>query len=80
MKCWMLLAGGKASATDFFRKKTETRLTERVVPIVKATTDKVGLAQQYNQYPGMATQFNLVDKKQASVEQYVARRSTGSIP
>jgi len=75
MKCWMLLAGGKSSATDFFRKKTETRLTERVAPIVKATTDKVGLAQQYNQYAGMAAQFNLVDKQQASVEQYVTQQA-----
>ncbi|MDP1646336.1 MAG: DUF4197 domain-containing protein [Thiobacillus sp.] len=70
-----ILTGGKTSATDFFRKKTETRLTERFAPIVKATTDKVGLAQQYNQYAGMAAQFNLVDKKQASVEQYVTQQA-----
>ena len=58
-----ILTGGKTSATDFFRKKTETTLTERFGPIVKATTDKVGLAQQYNQYVGMAAQFNLLEKK-----------------
>ena len=70
-----ILTGGKTSATDFFRKKTETQLTERFAPIVKATTDKVGLAQQYNQYAGMAAQFNLVDKQQASVEQYVTQQA-----
>ena len=70
-----ILTGGKTSATDFFRKKTETSLTERFGPIVKATTDKVGLAQQYNQYAGMAAQFNLVDKKQANVEQYVTQQT-----
>ena len=70
-----ILTGGKTSATDFFRKKTETQLTERFGPIVKATTDKVGLAQQYNQYAGMAAQFNLVDKKQANVEQYVTQQA-----
>jgi len=70
-----ILTGGKTSATDFFRKKTETKLTERFQPIVKATTDKVGLAQQYNQYAGMAAQFNLIDKEQASVEQYVTQQS-----
>jgi len=70
-----ILTGGKTSATDFFRKKTETSLTERFGPIVKATTDKVGLAQQYNQYAGMAAQFNLVDKNQATVEQYVTQQS-----
>jgi len=70
-----ILTGGQTSATDFFRRKTETKLTERFGPIVKATTDKVGLAQQYNQYAGMAAQFNLVDKNQASVEQYVTQQA-----
>lgn len=70
-----ILTGGQTSATDFFRKKTEAQLTERFGPIVKASTDKVGLAQQYNQYAGMAAQFNLVDKKQASVEQYVTQQA-----
>ena len=70
-----ILTGGKTSATDFFRKKTETKLTERFGPIVKANTDKVGLAQQYNQYAGAAAQFNLIDKKQASVEQYVTQQA-----
>jgi hypothetical protein len=70
-----ILTGGQTSATDFFRKKTEAKLTERFGPIVKATTDKVGLAQQYNQYAGMAAQFNLIDKKQANVEQYVTQQA-----
>jgi hypothetical protein len=70
-----ILTGGQTSATDFFRNKTETRLTERFGPIVKAATDKVGLAQQYNQYAGTAAQFNLIDKKQASVEQYVTQQT-----
>ena len=70
-----ILTGGSTSATDFFRNKTETQLTERFTPIVKATTDKTGLAQQYNRYAGMAAQFNLVDKSQASVEQYVTQQS-----
>jgi hypothetical protein len=70
-----ILTGGKTSATDFFRRKTETALTDRFQPIVKATTDKVGLAQQYNQYAGMAAQFKLIDKSQANVEQYVTQQA-----
>jgi len=70
-----ILTGGQTSATDFFRSKTEAQLTERFGPIVKANTDKVGLAQQYNQYAGAAAQFNLIDKKQASVEQYVTQQA-----
>jgi hypothetical protein len=70
-----ILAGGKTSATDFFRRKTEARLNERFLPIVKTTTDKIGLAQQYNRYAGVAAQYNLVDKKQANVEQYVTQEA-----
>jgi hypothetical protein len=70
-----ILTGGPTSATDYFRQKTDARLTERFLPIVKATTDKVGLAQEYNRYAGAAAQFNLVDKKQANVEQYVTQES-----
>jgi hypothetical protein len=70
-----ILTGGKTSATDFFRRKTETRLTERFGPIVKASTDKVGLARQYNQYAGAAAQFNLIDRKEASVDQYVTQQA-----
>jgi hypothetical protein len=70
-----ILTGGKTSATDFFRKKTEATLTERFGPIVKQTTDKVGLAQQYNQFAGLAAQFGLIDKKQANVDQYVTQQT-----
>lgn len=70
-----ILTGGKTSATDFFRKKTEAKLAERFAPIVKANTDKLGLARQYNQYAGMATQFNLIDSTQANVEQYVTQQA-----
>lgn len=70
-----ILTGGQTSATDFFRRKTEAQLTERFEPIVKASTDKVGLAQQYNQYAGAAAQFNLIDRKQTSVDQYVTEQA-----
>ena len=70
-----ILTGGQTSATDFFRRKTEAQLTERFLPTVKATTDKVGLAQQYNRYAGTAAQFNLIEKKQAKVEDYVTQQA-----
>jgi hypothetical protein len=70
-----ILTGGQTLATDFFREKTETQLTERFQPIIKATTDQAGLAQQYNQYAGMAAQLNLIDKSQANVEQYVTQQA-----
>ena len=70
-----ILTGGQTSATDFFRRKTEARLTERFTPVVKQSTDRVGLAQQYNSYAGMAAQYNLIDKSQARVEDYVTAQA-----
>ena len=70
-----ILTGGKTSATDFFRAKTEAKLTERFGPIVKKTTDKVGLAQKYNRYAGLAVQYGVADKTQATVEQYVTQQA-----
>ncbi len=70
-----ILTGGDTAATDFFRRKTESTLTKRFGPIVKKTTDRVGLAQQYDQYAGIATRFGALDKDQASVEQYVTKEA-----
>lgn len=38
-----ILLGGDTAATDFFRKKTETTLVSRFLPIVKTTTDQSSL-------------------------------------
>lgn len=70
-----ILTGGDTAATDFFRRKTESELTRRFGPIVKKTTDRVGLAQQYNKYAGTAAQFGALDKNQATVEQYVTQQA-----
>ncbi|MFA5243316.1 MAG: DUF4197 domain-containing protein [Sulfuricella sp.] len=70
-----ILTGGDTAATDFFRRKTETELTKRFGPIVKKTTDRAGLAQQYNKYAGTAAQFGALDKNQATVEQYVTQQT-----
>lgn len=70
-----ILTGGDTAATDFFRRKTEATLTKRFGPIVKQTTNRVGLAQQYDKYAGMAAQFGAIDKNQATVEQYVTQQA-----
>lgn len=70
-----ILTGGPTSATDFFRRKTQPQLIERFSPMVKRQTDRVGLAQQYNQYAGAAARFGIVQKEQASVEDYVTQQA-----
>lgn len=70
-----ILLGGSTSATDFFRKKTETTLTERFLPIVKSSTDQSSLAKQYNSYVSMAAQFGMGKKGPATVEDYVTQQA-----
>jgi hypothetical protein len=70
-----ILMGGSTSATDFFRKKTETTLIGRFLPIVKSTTDQSSLAKQYNTYAGMAAQYGLGKKGPTTVEDYVTRQA-----
>lgn len=70
-----ILTGGDQAATEFFRKKTETALTDKFQPMVKTATDKVGLAQTYNKYAGLASRFKMVKEDQASIENYVTKQS-----
>ncbi len=70
-----ILTGGDQAATEFFRKKTETALTDKFQPMVKTATDKVGLAQTYNKYAGLASKFKMVKEDQASIENYVTKQS-----
>jgi hypothetical protein len=69
-----ILTGGDTAATDFFRKKTETALTGKFLPIVKGTTDKVGLAQTYNTYARTAAKFGAIKGDQATIENYVTKQ------
>lgn len=69
-----ILTGANTAATDFFRKKTEGKLTDKFLPIVKGTTDKVGLAHTYNTFAGAAARFGAIKGDQASIETYVTKQ------
>jgi hypothetical protein len=43
-----ILTGGDDSVTKFFAAKTRAPLTQSFLPIVSETTEKIGLARQYN--------------------------------
>ncbi len=70
-----ILGGGDTAATEYFRRTTQTQLTQRFLPIVKKATDRVGLAQQYNSLAGQGAQLGLVRKEQATIEQYVTAKA-----
>ena len=70
-----IITGGDDAATAYFRKNTETALTTKFLPIVKKNTEKVGLAQRYNDLAGKASQFGLLDRSQSNIETYVTQQA-----
>ena len=74
-----IVAGGDDSVTNFFRSKTEKDLTAKFLPIVKQTTDKAGLAQQYNSLAGQAAKFGAVKSEDAKIENYVTSKAMSGL-
>ena len=70
-----ILSGGQTSVTDYFRRNTSAQLTQRFLPIVKKSTERVGLAQQYNALAGQAASYGLIKKDQSTIEGYVTQKS-----
>ena len=70
-----ILAGGETSVTTFFAEKTRAPLGLKFLPIVTKATEKVGLANKYNEFAGKAAKFGLVKKEDANIQQYVTGKS-----
>jgi hypothetical protein len=70
-----ILTGGDGSVTQFFREKTAAPLAIKFLPIVKQSTDRVGLAQKYNQLAGEGEKLGVVKGDAASIEEYVTHKA-----
>lgn len=70
-----VLGGGERSVSTFFSEKTRVPIGEKFLPIVIKTTEKVGLAANYNQIAGKAVELGLMAKENASIQQYVTAKS-----
>ena len=70
-----ILTGGSTSVTNFFAEKTRAPLSGTFLPIVTKATEKVGLANKYNDIAGKASGFGLVKKEDANIQQYVTGKS-----
>jgi hypothetical protein len=70
-----ILTGGDDSATQFFRAKTAAPLAIKFLPIVKRTTDRVGLAQKYDQFAAEGAKLGLVKGNAANIETYVTEKA-----
>ena len=70
-----ILTGGATSVTNFFAEKTRAPLAVTFLPVVTKATEKVGLANLYNDFAGKAAGFGLVKKEDANIQQYVTGKS-----
>ncbi len=74
-----IITGGDDAVTRFFRDKTEGDLAAKFLPIVKRTTDKAGLAQQYNSLAGQAASFGAIKEEDAKIENYVTGKALAGL-
>ncbi|MEE1924347.1 DUF4197 domain-containing protein [Pseudomonas sp. 148P] len=74
-----ILSGGNDSATQYLSKTSREQIREKFLPIVKSATDKVGVAQKYNQFAGQAASFGVVDQKSANIEGYVTEQALNGL-
>jgi hypothetical protein len=70
-----ILTGPEDAATQYLKRTTSTKMSEKFLPIVKNATSKVQLAQTYNQYAEMGSQFGVVNQEDANIEQYVTNKA-----
>ena len=70
-----ILSGGDTAVTGFFVEKTRVPLGEKFLPVVTHATEKVGLAEKYNQLAGKAAGMGLLKKEDANIQQYVTGKS-----
>lgn len=70
-----ILAGGNTAVTDFFAAKTRPALAGKFLPAVTQATEKVGLADKYNQVAGKASDLGLVKKEDANIQHYVTGKA-----
>jgi Protein of unknown function (DUF4197) len=70
-----LVQGGEGAVTRFFADKTREPLSVSFLPIVTRATEKVALAEKYNQVAGKAVGLGLVKKQDANMERYVTAKA-----
>lgn len=70
-----IFTGGDDAATQYFRRATSARLTEKFRPIVARETAKLKVAALYDQYAGQAARYGLIAAQDASLNDYVTAKA-----
>lgn len=74
-----ILAGGDTAVTHYFATKTRAPIGREFLPIVTQTTQKLGLAEKYNQLAGKGVELGLVKKEDANIQQYVTTKALDAL-
>ncbi|HEX4855179.1 MAG TPA: DUF4197 domain-containing protein [Limnobacter sp.] len=74
-----VLTGGNTAVTDFFRSKTQVELRAQLLPLVKARTSQMGLAQQYNALVQKGGSLGLVKPEEANLESHVTAKALDAL-
>jgi hypothetical protein len=70
-----ILLGNNDAATQYFRRNTETALSEKFKPIVNQSMQKVSLAQTYDRFAGKGVKLGLVKQQDARLDDYITRKA-----
>jgi hypothetical protein len=70
-----ILQGGDTAVTGFFADKTRLPLAQKFLPVVTQSTERVGLAGQYNRLASKAVDVGLMKREDASIQQYVTGKA-----
>lgn len=70
-----VLTGGDTAVTTFFSDKTRSPLFNQFLPLVTKATQKVGVADKYNQIAGQASNLGLVRPEESNIQTYVTNKT-----
>lgn len=70
-----ILDGGDTAATDFFRKKTYTKLYDSFKPTISQTMDQVGVANYYKDMMGKFTAIPFMSSASVDLDDYVTNEA-----
>ncbi|MBK7264065.1 MAG: DUF4197 domain-containing protein [Rubrivivax sp.] len=70
-----IVRGGSTSVTDFFARKTREPLGVQFLPIVTRATEKVKLADRYNDFASRASRLGLLRGDNANLQTYVTGKT-----
>jgi len=70
-----ILSGNDTAATDYFKGKTTSKLTDVFKPIVSNAMNEVGVTRQYKELVGRYESIPFVKKESYDLDQYVVTKA-----